>query len=94
VAELADELGVCWWTVMTAVIEHGTPLVDDRARMGPVAQLGIDETSWLWADRAHATLYATGLVDLDERILVDLVPGNAARDLRHSLAGRDPEGHR
>jgi transposase len=25
VAELADELGVCWWTVMAAVIEHGTP---------------------------------------------------------------------
>ena len=26
VAELATELGVCWWTVMGAVIEHGTPL--------------------------------------------------------------------
>lgn len=27
VAGLARELGVCWWTVMNAVIEHGTPLV-------------------------------------------------------------------
>src|SRR5207248_1517308 len=36
VAELADELGMCWWTVMTAVIEHGTPLVHDPARVGPV----------------------------------------------------------
>ena len=30
VSVLATELGVCWWTVMGAVIEHGTPLVDDR----------------------------------------------------------------
>jgi hypothetical protein len=29
VSQLADELGVCWWTIMNAVIEHGTPLVDD-----------------------------------------------------------------
>jgi len=29
VARVATELGVCWWTVMNAVIEHGTPLVDD-----------------------------------------------------------------
>jgi hypothetical protein len=50
---------------MTAVIEHGTPLVDDPARVGPVAQLGIDETSWLRANRAHAMWYATGLVDPD-----------------------------
>jgi transposase len=28
VAQLADELGVCWHTVMAAVKEHGQPLVD------------------------------------------------------------------
>jgi hypothetical protein len=36
VSQLADELGVCWWTIMNAVIEHGTPLVDDPDRIGPV----------------------------------------------------------
>jgi transposase len=91
VAQLADELGVCWWTVMAAVIEYGTPLVDDPARVGPVDKLGVDETSWLAANSAHPTLYATGLVDLDGRIVIDMVKGNAASDLRNWLSGRDPE---
>ena len=90
VAELADELGVCWWTVMAAVIEHGTPLVDDRDRVGPVTKLGVDETSWLRANRHHATRYATGLVDLDAGILIDMVEGNAAADLRRWCATQDP----
>ena len=34
VSRVADEFGVCWWTVMNAVIEHGTPLVDDPDRVG------------------------------------------------------------
>jgi transposase len=80
---------VCWWTVMTAVIEHGTPLVDDPDRVGPVTKLGVDETSWLRANRHHATLYATGLVDLDGGILIDMVEGNAAADLRRWCAAQD-----
>lgn len=43
VATVAAELGVCWWTVMAAVIEHGTPLVDNPDRVGTVTQLGVDE---------------------------------------------------
>jgi transposase len=91
VTELADELGVCWWTVMAAVIEHGQPLVDDPARVGPVEMLGIDETSWLAANRFHSTLYATGLVDLDSRIVIDMVRGNSAVDLRRWLAAQERE---
>ena len=30
VSQVAEEFGVCWWTVMNAVIEHGIPL--DHAR--------------------------------------------------------------
>ena len=77
VAELSEELGVCWWTVMSAVVEHGTPLVDDPNRVGEVRQLGVDETSWLKANRDHATLYATGLVDLEARIVIDMVEATA-----------------
>jgi transposase len=91
VSELAEELGVCWWTVMSAVIEHGTPLVEDPDRVGAVAQLGIDETSWLKATPSHPTLYATGLVDLDKRIVIDMVEGNRADDLRRWCEHRDPE---
>ncbi len=90
VSELAEELGVCWWTVMGAVIEHGQPLVDVPDRVGPVAKLGVDETSWLKANRAHPTLYATGMVDLDAGILIDMVKGNSADDLRRWLETKDP----
>ena len=64
VSRVAEELGVCWWTVMNAVIEHGTPLVDDPDRVGAVAHLGVDETSFLAANRDHSTRYATSMVDL------------------------------
>jgi transposase len=90
VAVVARELGVCWWTVMDAVTRHGTPLIDDPARVGPVRALGIDETSFLSANREHSTIYATGMVDLDRRRLIDMVEGNAAVDLRRWCARQDP----
>jgi transposase len=90
VSELAEELGVCWWTVMGAVIEHGTPLVEAPDRVGPVTKLGVDETSWLAANRWHPTRYATGLVDLEGRIVIDMVKGNAAADLRRWLDEQNP----
>ncbi len=89
VSELAEEFGVCWWTVMGAVIEHGRPLVDDPARVGPTEKLGVDETSWLKANRAHRTLYATGMVDLDAGIIIDMIRGNTSTDLRNWLETRD-----
>jgi len=90
VSKVAAEMGVCWWTVMNAVIEHGTPLVDDPDRIGPVLQLGVDETNYLSATRTHPTIYATGLVDLQAKVVIDLVEGNAAADLRRWTAGADP----
>jgi transposase len=90
VSGVAREFGVCWWTVMNAVIEHGTPLVDDPGRVGPVRQLGVDETSFLKANRRHSTIYATGLVDLEARIVIDMVDGNRAADLRRWTTGADP----
>lgn len=90
VSQVAGEFGVCWWTIMNAVAEHGTPLVDDPDRVGSVHQLGVDETSFLAANRHHSTIYATGLVDLEERIVIDMVKGNAAADLRRWCANADP----
>lgn len=90
VAGVAREFGVCWWTVMNAVIEHGTPLVDDPARVGTVTQLGIDETSFLKATREHPTVYATGLVDLTKHVIIDMTEGNSATDLRRWCQGADP----
>jgi transposase len=90
VSRVADEFGVCWWTVMNAVIEHGTPLVDDPDRIGRVRQLGVDETSFLKATREQATVYATGLVDLQRHVMIDMTEGNSAKDLRAWTAGADP----
>ncbi len=90
VAGLARELGVCWWTIQDAVEEHGRPLVDDPNRVGTTTNLGVDETAVLKATATHPTLYATGLVDLDARIIVDMVEGSAAADLRRWCAARDP----
>jgi transposase len=81
VAQLARELGVAWHTVMNAVREYGEPLVDDPDRVGQVRQLGVDETTWLAATREHSTKYATSLVDLERRIVIDVVEGNSAADL-------------
>src|SRR5215213_2851811 len=90
VSQLAEELGVCWWTIMNAVVEHGTPLVDDPDRIGPVRQLGVDETSFLAANRHHATIYATGLIDLERHVVIDMVEGNSAADLRRWTERADP----
>jgi len=86
VSQLADELGVCWWTIMNAVTEHRAPLVDDPDRIGPVRQLGVDETSFLAASRHHATVYATGLIDLERHVVIDMVQGSSAADLRRWTA--------
>jgi transposase len=90
VAAVAGELAVCWRTVMNAVQEHGTPLVDDPDRVRAVRMLGVDETSYLKANRVHPTIYATGLVDLDAKRVIDMVKGNAAADLRRWTANADP----
>ena len=39
-----ESSGVCWWTVMEAVKEHGTALVEAPGRVGAVTNLGVDET--------------------------------------------------
>ena len=55
--------------------------MDDPARAGTVEHLGVDETTWLSATRDHPTLFATGLVDLEQRIVIDVVKGNSGDDL-------------
>ena len=81
VAQLARALGMSWHTVMNAVREYGEPLVDDPDRVRQVRQLGIDETTWLTATKDQPTRYATSLVDLECRIVIDVVQGNTAADL-------------
>jgi transposase len=73
VAAVARDLGVGWATIMRAVGDHGTPLVDDPGRLDGVAALGLDETSFLKATRVAPTRWVTGLVDLERGRLLDVV---------------------
>jgi len=89
VASLARWLGVAWSTVMAAVRDYGTPLVDDPERVGDVTALGIDETAFLKANAEHPTRYVSGFVDLDHRVLIDMIEGNRAIDVSRWLSQRD-----
>jgi transposase len=64
VAAVATTLGVGWATVTRAVREYGQPLVDDPARLADVQAVGVDETAFLAAHAAHATIFVTGIVAL------------------------------
>ena len=88
VASVAVEYGVGWDTTVAAVVRHGTPLVDDRKRVGQVRALGVDEHSYLAATPEHHTIYATSLVDLDRRDVIDLFEGKSAQKLRNWTAKR------
>jgi len=61
---VALRLGVGWATVMRAVREYGEPLVDDPRRLAGVVAIGVDETSFLAANRRHHTEFVTGIVAL------------------------------
>jgi transposase len=88
VASVAEEYGVGWDTAWAAVELHGRPLVNDPARVGQVRALGVDEHSYLAATRDHATIYATVLVDLDRRRVLDLFEGRSAAKLRKWSSSR------
>jgi transposase len=91
VAAVARDLGVGWATVMRAVAEHGTPLVDDAARLEGVIALGLDETSFLKATRLAPTRWVTGLVDLERGRLLDLV-ADRTRAAVHGWLDARPRG--
>jgi transposase len=55
VAAVARDLGVGWATIMRAVHEHGTALVEDPMRLDGVGRLGLDETTFLKATRLAPT---------------------------------------
>jgi transposase len=88
VASVADEYGVCWDTSWAAVVLHGRPLVDDPGRLRQVRALGVDEHSFLAATREHHTIFATALVDLDRRRVIDLFEGKSAARLRNWCSRR------
>lgn len=91
VAEVARAFGVGWHTAMAALRDHGTPLVEEPARLDGVGALGLDETKFLSATPTHRTQYVTGFVDLDRARLLDVVPGRSAKAVEGWLGRRPAE---
>ena len=76
--------------VMAAVRDYGTRLsIDDPGRVETVTSLGIDETAFLKANAEHPTMYVTGLVDHERRVLIDMIEGNRAIDVSRRLSAKD-----
>lgn len=89
VAEVARSFGAGWATVMAAVADYGTPLVDDPVRLDGVIALGTDETAFLAANQTHHTLFVTGFVDLDNGRLLDVVENRCGASVSGWLATRE-----
>jgi transposase len=90
VAALARDLGVGWATIMRAVADYGTSLVEDPRRLDGVAALGMDETTFLKAIRLAPTRYVTGLVDLEQGRLLDVVADRTSVRRRSCWGCRKP----
>jgi transposase len=88
VAQVAAEFGVSWATVMAAVREYGTPLIDNPDRLAGVTALGVDETAFLAANGKHHTVFVTGMVDVTGSRLLDVVQGRSATVLCQWIAAQ------
>ncbi len=52
--------------------------------------LGVDETAFLAANPFHHTIFATGVVDVRARRLLDVVPGRGGEVLSQWISAQDP----
>jgi len=94
VAAVARDLGVGWATIMRAVADHGTPLVDDPMRLDGVATLGLDETTFLKATLGHRGRKRDPLYRIRKLLLTaaeQLTSRGRVRP-RAGLAAGDPTG--
>jgi transposase len=88
VAQVAAEFGVAWATVMAAVVEYGTPMVDDPDRLEGVTAIGVDETAFLAANSKRHTQFVTGMVDVSAARLLDVVQGRSGTVLCQWIGGQ------
>jgi transposase len=87
VALCARHFGVGWHTAWKAVVDVGTPKVEDPSRLAETTAVGLDETMYLHARRGRRRVLVTGVVDVDTGVLLDVFVGRDAADLRRWMAG-------
>ena len=73
---------------MAAVVEYGTPMVDDPARMQGVEALGVDETAFPAANGRQHTQFFTGMADVTAARLLDVVLGRSGTVLSQWIAAQ------
>ena len=91
IAAAAVEFGVGWHTAHAAVIDYTDPAIDDPERLDGVRGIGVDEKRFLNATATHRTIFTTQIVDLDRRVLLDVIEGRSADVLGAWLAERGPD---
>jgi len=91
VAAVARDVGVGWATVMTAVVDYGTPVIERPDRIDGVAAVGVDETAFLRARPGRSTVFATGIVDLHGGKLIDIIEGRSRKVLADWLIDQPAE---
>jgi len=69
---------------------HGTPLVEDPARLAGVRAVGVDETAFLKANAHRHTTFVTGIVDIDSRRLLDIAAGRSGPVLAQWITAQTP----
>lgn len=89
VAAVAADYGISWSTAWAAVVEVGTALVDDPARVAPSKAIGLDETSFRAGNHLRRAAFVTGVVDVARGQLVDVFAGRDAADLRRWMTTTD-----
>jgi transposase len=91
VAEVADDLGCDWHTVMDGVALYGTPLIEDPDRFGTVHALGLDETLFCREGRFRIQCWSTQIVDVRCGQLLNVVEGRDSSEPCRWLAARSDE---
>lgn len=83
--------GVGWHSAWAAVVDIGTPTVEDPERTEGVVACGLDETTFLHARAGRRRVLVTGIVDVNTGVLLDVFSGRDAKDLRRWMTTMPPE---
>jgi transposase len=90
VSEVAEDLACDWHTVMDAVVLFGEVLIEDPARFGAVAAVGLDETLYKRDGRYRRQCWSTQIVDVQAGQLLDVVAGRDVAPVCAWFAQRAP----
>ena len=90
-AEQGRRFGVAWDTIHQSVEEFGHPWSMTRPGSGSSGSSGWMRPPIKTATPERATQFVTGMIDLDRRIVIDMIEGRQGTDLRRWLLKQSVE---